>query len=176
MTQYSRRETGAGQSFGAGDRVVLPPYGLGTVCGTCLRPVAGQETAYYELSFTQSSARAYVPVASPQGAGLRAALSGRDLPRLLDRLKRGAVELPRQWAARQRVVSELVASGDPFRLAELIAEWQRWQAERGLPDLDHQAFRRAVKLLEEEILSLDSAPARQIRALLRRALGEAAPS
>ena len=175
MTEYSRRGTETarvGKTFVPGDRVVLPPYGLGTVCGTCFRPVAGHEQAYYELSFTQSTARAYVPVAAPQGAGLRAALTGRDLPRLLEGLRRGAVDLPRQWAARQRIVSELVSSGDPFRLAALIAELHRWQTERGLPDLDHQAFRRAVKLLDEEISALNGVPAQQIRALLRRALGE----
>ena len=158
--------------FAPGDKVVLAPYGVGSVCGTCLRPVAGHERLYYELSFPGVTARAYVPVASPQSAGLRAALTVGDLPRLLKCLQEGTLVLPRQWSARQRQLTEVLMSGDPFALATLIGELRRRNQERSLPDLDAQTFRRAIKLLEQETLELEGQAAQQLRALLMGALAE----
>ncbi len=162
-------------SFLTGDRVVLPPYGVGTVCGTCLRPVLGQDVPYYELSFPHTSARAFVPVSAPASAGLRPALTGGDLATLLERLTSGAVDLPRQWAARQRSVTELLVSGDPFALARLICELRRWNLERGLPDLDRQAYQKAIKLLQQEIGGLKGRLAVQVSAVLAAAQGEEGP-
>ena len=70
-------------AFQPGDRVVLPPYGIGVVQGTCQRPVGGHDQAYYQVTFANTSSRAYVPVAAPEGAGLRAALTAGDMPALL---------------------------------------------------------------------------------------------
>ena len=173
LTAYS--ELQPTPTFLTGDRVVLPPYGLGTVCGTCLRPVLGESVPYYELSFPHTSARAYVPVAAPSGAGLRPALQGGDLEKLLERLKTGEVDLPRQWAARQRFVTELLVSGDPFDLATLTSALRRWNLERSLPDLDRQAYQKAIKLLQQEIVGLQGQLAAQVSALLDAAQGEEGP-
>jgi CarD family transcriptional regulator len=173
LTAYS--ELHGAPTFLTGDRVVLPPYGIGTVCGTCLRPVLGADVPYYELSFPHTSARAYVPVASPAGAGLRPALTEVDLKKLLDCLRTGEVELPRQWAARQRTVTEMLVSGDPFLLATLTSALRRWNMERGLPDLDRQAYQKAIKLLQQEIVGLEGKLAGQVSALLDAAQGEEGP-
>ena len=159
-------------AFDAGDRVVLPPYGIGVVHGTCQRPIGEETHAYYELEFTHTASRAYVPVAAPQDAGMRAALTEDDLPELLVQLQGSTLDLPRQWAARQRLVSEIIASGKPLELAVLTCELRRWNVERGLPDLDRQAFRRAIKLLEQEVSGLADQNARAVRQLLDRAWNE----
>lgn len=159
-------------AFEPGDRVVLPPYGVGVVSGTCQRPLGDATHVYYELQFTHTASRAYVPVAAPQSAGLRAALTESDLPELLTRLQDSSLDLPKQWAARQRVVTEIIASGRPLELAVLTCELRRWNIERGLPDLDRQAFRQAIKLLEQEVSGLTSHNAQAIQHFLDRAWNE----
>ena len=159
-------------AFEPGDRVVLPPYGIGVVSSVCLRPVAGEDQAYYQVDFPNTSSRAFVPVASPDIAGMRAALTARDMPALLDSLKTSRLNLPRQWAARHRRVTEILVSGNPFELAILTCELRRWNVERGLPDLDRQAFRRAIKLLEQEVSGLQDDGAQDVQQLLVHAWTE----
>ena len=158
--------------FRPGDRVMVPPYGIGVVYGTCSRQVAGQQAAYYAIEFPQSSSRAYVPVGAPRGAGMRLALTSCEMPRLLRQLQHGRLSLPPQWSARQRQVTEILVSGDPYVLATLTCELRRWNNGRGLPDLDRQAFRRAIRLLEQEVSGLEDLEARQVRELLGSAWNE----
>ena len=134
-----------------GDQVVLPPYGVGVVSGTTTRSVAGSDHQYYQVDFPNGTSRAYVPVAAPQAAGLRPALSKDEVQSVLERLSNGRINLPKQWAARHRRVTEILSSGDPYQIATLASELRRWDLERGLPDLDRQAYRRALRLLAGEI-------------------------
>ncbi|MPY67449.1 CarD family transcriptional regulator [Deinococcus sp. SDU3-2] len=160
-------------SFQPGDRVVLPPYGLGVVRDTCQRPVAGELLAYYRIEFPNTASQAYVPVDAPQGTGLRAALTSAELPTLLGHLQDSqTLNLPRQWAARHRRVTEILAGGDPYELATLTCELRRWNVERGLPDLDRQALRRAIRLLEQEVRGLEDPCACDVRSLLDHAWTE----
>ncbi len=155
--------------FCPGDRVMVSPYGIGVVRETCWRLVAGQQQNYYAVEFPHSSSRAFVPVSGP---GVRPALSSHDTLRLLERLQEGRLTLLVQWSARQRQVTEILSSADPFELAALTGELRRWNRERGLPDLDRQAFRQAIKLLQQEVQGLDDEGAVQVRALLEAAWNE----
>lgn len=139
------------RTFKDGDQVVLPPYGVGVVCGTMTRTVAGAESTYYQVEFPNGTSRAYVPIHAPQEAGLRPALTRDEVKSVVERLSSGRVNLPKQWAARHRKVTEILTSGDPYQIATLASELRRWDLERGLPDLDRQAYRRALRLLAGEI-------------------------
>ena len=153
------------KAFKDGDQVVLPPYGVGIVAGTMTRIVAGAEFLYYQVEFPNGTSRAYVPVHAPQEAGLRAALTQNEVQAVIERLNNGRVNLPKQWAARHRKVTEILTSGDPYQIATLASELRRWDLERGLPDLDRQAYRRALRLLAGEIsavLSITTSEARQL--------------
>jgi len=161
-------------AYNPGDRVVLPPYGVGVICGISKRCIADNTLAYYQVEFPNSTSRAYVPVDAPTGVGMRPALTSADMPALLTRLRDGRMNLPRQWAARHRKVTEILVSGDPFQLAALAAELRRWNVERGLPDLDRQAYRRALKLLEQEVREIvDTDDAVDVHAFINSAWGEA---
>ena len=140
-----------GKSFKMGDQVVLPPYGVGVVSGTTMRTIAGANQQYYQVEFPNGTSRAYVPVSAPQGAGLRPALTKEEVQNVLERLQNGRITLPKQWAARHRKVTDLLTTGDPYQIATLASELRRWDLERGLPDLDRQAYRRALRLLSGEI-------------------------
>ena len=153
----------SGKAFKNGDQVVLPPYGVGIVAGTTTKTVAGAAHQYYQVDFPNGTSRAYVPVSAPQQAGLRAALTEEEVHSVLERLSNGRINLPKQWAARHRRVTDILTSGDPYQIATLASELRRWDLERGLPDLDRQAYRRALRLLAGEIsavLSIDTDEAR----------------
>jgi len=141
----------ASKRFKSGDQVVLPPYGVGVVSGTTTKSVAGTKMKYYTVDFPNGTSRAYVPVTAPQEAGLRAALTNEEVQSVLERLANGRINLPKQWAARHRRVTDILTSGDPYQIATLASELRRWDLERGLPDLDRQAYRRALRLLAGEI-------------------------
>jgi len=142
------------------------------VCAISSRRVADDVLAYYQVEFPNSTARAFVPVDAPIGVGLRPALTGADMPELLARLRDGRMNLPRQWAARHRRVTEILVSGDPYQLATLASELRRWNAQRGLPDLDRQAYRRALKLLEQEVRELSGGNVSDVKAIIDSAWGE----
>lgn len=152
-------------TFKDGDQVVLPPYGVGVVSGTVVKEVAGAEHQYYAVDFPNGTSRAFVPVRAPQEAGLRAALTAEEVKNVLERLEDGHITLPKQWAARSRRVGDILTSGDPYQIATLASELRRWDQERGLPDLDRQAYRRALRLLAGEIsavMGIDASGARKL--------------
>jgi len=154
------------KSFKSGDQVVLPPYGVGIVSGTMTRQVAGSEFQYYQVEFPNGTSKAYVPVNAPQEAGLRAALTKEEVSSVIERLHNGRVNLPKQWAARHRKVTEILTSGDPYQIATLASELRRWDIERGLPDLDRQAYRRALRLLAGEISAVLSVTSEEARTMM----------
>ena len=164
------KETSKG--FNNGDQVVLPPYGVGIVAGTTTKTVAGSDLEYYQVDFPNGTSRAYVPVESPQQAGLRAALTHDEVQSVLERLANGRINLPKQWAARHRRVTDILTSGDPYQIATLASELRRWDLERGLPDLDRQAYRRALKLLAGEISAVLHISVDEARAMMEVAEDE----
>lgn len=149
-----------------GDQVVLPPYGVGIVSGTLTRTVAGADCQYYQVEFPNGTSKAYVPVSSPHAAGLRPALTTEEVQGVLERLSNGRVNLPKQWAARHRKVTEVLTSGDPYQIATLASELRRWDLERGLPDLDRQAYRRALRLLAGEISAVLNITTKEARVMM----------
>jgi CarD family transcriptional regulator len=154
------------KTFKSGDQVVLPPYGVGVVKGTTDRTVGGTVQKYYQVEFPNGTSRAYVPVDAPFGAGLRPALTREEVQSVLERLQNGRITLPKQWAARHRKVTDILTSGDPYQIATLASELRRWDLERGLPDLDRQAYRRAIRLLAGEISAVLSITESEARALM----------
>lgn len=154
------------KSFKNGDQVVLPPYGVGIVSGTMTRKVAGNEFKYYQVEFPNGTSKAYVPVNAPREAGLRAALTKNEIKAVIERLNNGRVNLPKQWAARHRKVTEILTSGDPYQIATLASELRRWDVERGLPDLDRQAYRRALRLLAGEISAVLNITTKEARSMM----------
>lgn len=156
----------SGKAFKNGDQVVLPPYGVGVVAGTTTKTVAGNDLQYYQVDFPNGTSRAYVPVEAPQQAGLRAALTEEEVHSVLERLANGRINLPKQWAARHRRVTDILTSGDPYQIATLASELRRWDLERGLPDLDRQAYRRALRLLAGEISAVLDISTDEARAMM----------
>jgi CarD family transcriptional regulator len=156
----------SGKGFKSGDQVVLPPYGVGVVAGTTTKTVAGTDHQYYQVDFPNGTSRAYVPVEAPQQAGLRAALTEEEVHSVLERLANGRINLPKQWAARHRRVTDILTSGDPYQIATLASELRRWDLERGLPDLDRQAYRRALRLLAGEISAVLDISSDEARAMM----------
>lgn len=156
----------SGKAFKNGDQVVLPPYGVGIVAGTTTKTVAGTDLQYYQVEFPNGTSRAYVPVEAPQQAGLRAALTEEEVHSVLERLANGRINLPKQWAARHRRVTDILTSGDPYQIATLASELRRWDLERGLPDLDRQAYRRALRLLAGEISAVLDISSDEARAMM----------
>jgi CarD family transcriptional regulator len=157
------------KDYNPGDRVVLPPYGVGVISSIQTKRVANSDQHYYAVEFPNGTSKAYVPVNTPQSVGLRPALEENEVPEILGRLRNGRVSLPRQWAARHRKVTEILASGDPYRIAALAAELKRWDEERGLPDLDRQAYQRAIKLLSDEIAEVLQSERAEVRVMLESA-------
>ena len=154
------------KTYKHGDQVVLPPYGVGIVEGTTTRTVAGADHQYYEVAFPNGTSKAFVPVSAPQAAGLRPALTKTEVHNVLERLSNGRVNLPKQWAARHRRVTEILSSGDPYQIATLGSELRRWDLERGLPDLDRQAYRRALRLLAGEISAVLNITPKEARGMM----------
>ena len=155
-----------------GDKVVLPPYGVGVVAGIAQRSVSGSARAYYQVDFPGTRSKAYVPVESPQNARLRRALSKKQIPEILGLVKEGRLPLPRQWAARHRKTTEILVDGDPFRIATLAGQLRAWDLEKGLPDLDRQALRRAMHLLAEEVSQVMEVNLESARTMFEEVVGE----
>ncbi len=93
----------------------------------------------------------YVPTDSPQRAGLRPVLSESEVEEVVSRFNIGRMNLPKPWAARHRLTTEILSSGDPYQIAVLASELYRWDIDMSLSDLDRKAYSLALRLLSSEI-------------------------
>lgn len=158
--------------YSAGDRVVFPPYGVGVVSGISTQSVSNIPRRYYQVEFLSNSSKAYVPVDQPRMGGLRRVIDVKEVDEIEKRLQDDVSVLPGQWFARYQKVTEVLAKGDPFELASLTSELRNKLLRRGLPDLDLQSYRRAIKCLLQEIRELKDDRAKGVENILKQALLE----
>jgi CarD family transcriptional regulator len=140
--------------FRAGDYVVYPAHGVGTIEGVETQSIAGMTVTLYAISFEKDRMRLKIPVQKAQTAGLRKLSSG---DRLKDALKTltGKAKIKRtMWSRRAQEYEAKINSGDPVQIAEVLRDLRRPKDDTEQSYSERQIYQSALERLAREVAAV----------------------
>jgi CarD family transcriptional regulator, regulator of rRNA transcription len=140
--------------FRAGDYVVYPAHGVGTIEGVETQSIAGMSVTLYAISFEKDRMRLKIPVQKAQTAGLRKLSTG---DRLKDALKTltGKARIKRtMWSRRAQEYEAKINSGDPVQIAEVLRDLRRPKDDTEQSYSERQIYQSALERLAREVAAV----------------------
>lgn len=141
--------------FRAGDYVVYPAHGVGTIEGVETQSIAGMSVTLYAISFEKDRMRLKIPVQKAQTAGLRKLSTG---DRLKDALKTltGKAKIKRtMWSRRAQEYEAKINSGDPVQIAEVLRDLRRPKDDTEQSYSERQIYQSALERLAREVAAVE---------------------
>ncbi|HZF75789.1 MAG TPA: CarD family transcriptional regulator [Acetobacteraceae bacterium] len=159
--------------FKAGDHVVYPTHGVGTVQGIEEMPVAGMALKVIVVTFEENRMTLRVPVNKAASSGLRKLATTEAMAEALDTLKGRARIKRTMWSRRAQEYEAKINSGDPVAIAEVVRDLHR---NAGQPDQsfsERQIYEQALDRLAAELAAIDrtdkAAAAEKLQTFLKAA-------
>jgi len=143
------------ENFRAGDYVVYPAHGVGTIEGVETQSIAGMSVTLYAISFEKDRMRLKIPVQKAQTAGLRKLSTG---DRLKDALKTltGKAKIKRtMWSRRAQEYEAKINSGDPVQIAEVLRDLRRPKDDTEQSYSERQIYQSALERLAREVAAVE---------------------
>lgn len=141
--------------FHAGDHVVYPTHGVGTVQGIETMSAAGYSLQVIVVTFDENRMTLRVPVGKAASSGLRKLASGDAMKEALDTLGGRARIKRTMWSRRAQEYEAKINSGDPVAIAEVVRDLHR---NAGQPDQsfsERQIYEQALDRLAAELAAID---------------------
>ena len=149
------RPPGPKVEFKAGDHVVYPTHGVGTVQGIEIIEAAGMELHMIVVTFDENRMTLRVPVNKVPTAGLRKLFTPKEFEAAIDTLKGRARIKRTMWSRRAQEYEAKINSGDPIQIAEVVRDLQR---NAGQPDQsfsERQIYEQALERLAAEYAAIE---------------------
>ena len=149
------RPPGPKIEFKAGDHVVYPTHGVGTVQGIEVIEVAGTDHHMIVVTFEENRMTLRVPVNKVPTAGLRKLFTQKEFEAAIDTLKGRARIKRTMWSRRAQEYEAKINSGDPIQIAEVVRDLQR---NAGQPDQsfsERQIYEQALERLAAEFAAIE---------------------
>lgn len=137
--------------YSVGDKVVHPGYGPGVITGIERRQVIGEAKQYYVIDIMTGGGTLMTPVAGADQIGLRLAISGSAIKKVLRLLTSTPTVLSTDFRERQTGIEERLKDGDAFSAAEVMRDLNWYGQVQGLTKRDMQLMQRAEELLAGEL-------------------------
>ncbi|MDB5372379.1 MAG: Transcriptional regulator, CarD family, partial [Belnapia sp.] len=141
--------------FKAGDHVVYPTHGVGTVQGIETMSAAGHSLQVIVVTFDENRMTLRVPVGKAASSGLRKLAGPDSMKEALDTLKGRARIKRTMWSRRAQEYEAKINSGDPVAIAEVVRDLHR---NAGQPDQsfsERQIYEQAMDRLAAELAAID---------------------
>lgn len=135
--------------FEAGDAVVHPHQGAGTVADIVTIPLGDQARDYYRIELISGNGMLMIPTDEIENLGVRyARYSTDDLRKVL---MQEPTELQDHYRSRQANIRDQLASGSPRKIAAALRDLAWREREDDLTKVDRDLKREAKSRLIEEI-------------------------
>jgi CarD family transcriptional regulator len=132
------------EEFQAGEHVVYPGRGVGSVTAVAEQEVAGTKVAVLVVDFPQDGLTLRIPRQKVAGSGLRRLSSAEEMEAALAVLAEPRRKASLPWMRQVRLLEEKVKSGNPKAAAEVMRDLNRDSANSAARRLYEAAFTRFV--------------------------------
>jgi CarD family transcriptional regulator len=139
-------------NFEVGDTVVYPHLGAGVVLEKETKDLLGENRDYLTIQILHNSMTAMVPCENADTAGLRRAIDGEQVEKVIGVLTDEVSEMPKSWTRRFKHNREKIKTGDVYELAEVVRNLAIREWERGVSAGEKQMYARAKKILASEFM------------------------
>ena len=137
--------------FEVGETVVYPHHGAATIAEVKTRIIKGEEKIYLKLRVTQGDLTIEVPADNIDLVGVRDVIGKEGLEAVFEVLRAPFTEEPTNWSRRYKANLEKLHSGDVLKVAEVVRDLWRRDADRGLSAGEKRMLSKARQILVSEL-------------------------
>jgi CarD family transcriptional regulator len=156
------------KTFAAGDLVVYPNHGAGTVSGVEEKTILGEERRYYIVYVPDGGLTLNIPAEGV--SGLRSCAGEEEVAEALEILSGGPEEMPAHWNHRLKHNQEKIRSGEISSVAEVVRDLSAYGGDRGLSTGERNLLAKARRILISEVAMGKSLETDEAEALVNDAL------
>ena len=156
--------------FEVGETVVYPHHGAATIEEIKTRTVKGEEKMYLKLKVTQGDLVIEVPAENVDLVGVRDVVDEDGLKKVISVLQAKDTEEASNWSRRYKANLEKLASGDVLKVAEVVRDLSRRDADRGLSAGEKRMLARARQILVSELALAEHTEEEKAEAILDEVL------
>mgnify|MGYP006203805405 FL=1 len=138
-------------TFKVGETVVYPHHGAALIEAIETRVIKGEEKTYLVLKVAQGDLTVRVPAENVDLVGVRDVVDSAGLDRVFSVLRQPYTEEPTNWSRRYKANLEKLASGDVFKVSEVVRDLWRRDQDRGLSAGEKRMLAKARQILVSEL-------------------------
>ncbi|MDQ2623808.1 MAG: CarD family transcriptional regulator [Actinomycetota bacterium] len=153
-------------TFSVGETVVYPHHGAALIEEISTRTVRGEERLYLKLRVEQGGLTIEVPAENVDLVGVRDVVDAEGLERVFSVLRDPHTEEPSNWSRRFKANGEKLSSGDVYRVAEVVRDLSRRDADHGLSPGEKRMLAKARQVLVSELALAEHTGADKAEAIL----------
>src|ERR1700722_16164735 len=136
--------------FRVGDKAVHPAHGVGEVTAIEEREIGGTRARFYILRILDN--KVMVPISAATQVGLRGIMSDKEANNILQTMRAREVAVDAQpWSRRFRVYTEMIKSGSPVEIAQVLRDMNRLKFDKDLSFGERLLLDQARSLLLKEL-------------------------
>ena len=163
-------------TFTVGETVVYPHHGAALIEEIKTRTIRGEAKTYLKLKVAQGDLTIEVPAENVDLVGVRDVVDTEGLEKVFDVLRAPYTEEPTNWSRRYKANLEKLASGDVIKVAEVVRDLSRRDADRGLSAGEKRMLAKARQVLVGELALAERADEARADELLNEVLASATPA
>ena len=138
--------------FEAGEKVIYPQFGLGTISGVTQKQVNGTSLSFYRLEYPLKQMEILVPVTRASENGLRRVMSSDEVEEVLNFLSSAPpTPKPQQWHRWRKKTLEQLKSGHPLEIAKIYCHLNTLEGKKGLSFTERKILLQVERMLISEI-------------------------
>ena len=161
--------------FKVGETVVYPHHGAAHIEDISEKTIRGEKRLYLTLRVIQNDLIIQVPADSLEEVGVRDVSNDEQLEHVFSILREEDVEEPQNWSRRFKANGEKLTSGDVNKVAEVVRDLTRRDADRGLSAGEKRMLSQARAILSSEVALARGISDAEAGELLNDILGEFNP-
>jgi len=150
----AKKTTSKRRIFKAGQHIVYPAHGVGTVSGVEQQVIAGFDIETYVVTFEQDKMTLRVPTDKAEKSGMRALSNELILKDAFTTLKGRARIKRTMWSRRAQEYEAKINSGDLILVSEVVRDLHRTDAQPEQSYSERQLYERAIDRMVREVAAI----------------------
>ena len=151
--------------FNAGDKIVYPMHGAGTIDAIEEKDILGEKQNYYIIKMP-GEVKVMVPISKASDIGVRSVIDKAEAGKVLEVLEANETEMSNNWNKRYKENMEKMKSGSIYEVADVVRNLSYKQKEKGLSTGEKKMLNNAKQILVSELVLAEHASENEVENLV----------